>query len=140
MARRKRFPRGVRKIVERFIAPVPREEVPPPSPEPLPQRETPVPSPGATHERRMQQDYRDIHGTLTEYLDWREIYDQLTVIFDDDAEIEYYWDMFLRAFMLPLSDNRSVPREQFYRETGVPPSEIDWGLWRDVMGYANRAR
>jgi hypothetical protein len=86
----------------------------------------------------MRNTFRDVTGGYTGYLDWRELFDGLSVIFDTDEETEEYWDMFLRAFYLDSHDRRSVPREEFYRETGIPASEIDWSLWRDIMGYSSR--
>jgi hypothetical protein len=82
----------------------------------------------------MQGIYRNIEGGYTDYLDWRELFDQLAVIYESDAEREDFWDEFLRAFKLRMSDPRSVSRETFYSDSGIPKERIDWGLWRDVMG------
>jgi hypothetical protein len=68
----------------------------------------------------------------TGYLDWREVYDPLSIIFDGDAEVERYWDMFLRAFYLTTHEPGFVLRDDFYNATGVPPSEVDWDLWRQM--------
>jgi hypothetical protein len=92
----------------------------------------------STLEVREREDYRGITGTYTGYLDWHELFDILQVDFDSDDEREYFWDMFLRAFYLDTHDRGHVPRDRFYRETGIPASAIDWAEWRDLMGYSSR--
>jgi hypothetical protein len=69
---------------------------------------------------------------LTGYLDWREIYDPLSIIFDGDAEVERYWNMFLRSYYLTSNEPGSVPRRRFHNETGIPDSQVDWDLWRAI--------
>jgi len=87
----------------------------------------------------MQRLYYRVNGrSLTEYQDWRDLFEPLEIIFDGDSEKEQYWDMFLRAFKLRTSDPGHIKRETFYKRTGIPRSEIDWALWRDIMGYRSR--
>jgi hypothetical protein len=92
----------------------------------------------------MQEVYRDVTGSLTGYLDWFDIFEDLQVDFDDNREKEYFWDMFLRSFYLSTGDSGYIRRGgpgdpgRFYQETGIPPSAIDWAGWRDLMGYSNR--
>jgi hypothetical protein len=80
-------------------------------------------------------------GSLTgnDYLEWREIYDPLSVTFtyhdtdeENNAAIERYWDEFLRAYYLTTHDSGYVPRAQFHTDTGIPDSQIDWDLWRSI--------
>jgi hypothetical protein len=83
----------------------------------------------------MQNIFTDVTGgslTGSNYLEWRELYDHLSVIFDTDEEIEHYWDQFLRAFYLTSSEPGSVSRQRFYRNTGIPANQIDWDLWREI--------
>jgi hypothetical protein len=59
----------------------------------------------ASHEARMQLIYRMITGNTTEYLDWRELYNPVAVVFEgDERQEERYWDMFLRSFYLTTQD------------------------------------
>jgi hypothetical protein len=82
----------------------------------------------------MQRIFIDITGGLagTNYPEWRELYDPLAVIFDDYGEIEFYWSEFLGAYYLTTSESGHVNRKQFHRETGIPQSEIDWELWKEL--------
>jgi hypothetical protein len=117
-----------------------REPVPEPEPplRPLPPREPPV----TGHESRMRGIFENIAGTLTgtDYLEWRQVYDQFSATFIDesasrevnDAEVERYWDEFLRAYYLTSDEYGSVPRRQFHSDTGIPRSEIDWDLWQQI--------
>jgi hypothetical protein len=91
----------------------------------------------ARHELRMQQIYVDITAPheppgngLTGYLDWREIYDPLSIIFDTPQQVERYWDRFLRAYYLTTHDAGFERRETFHNDTGIPYGEMDWDLWR----------
>jgi hypothetical protein len=88
----------------------------------------------------MQQIYEGIthDWQLSDYQDWRDLFDALSVIFDSDEETEHFWDMYLRSFYLTSRDEHSIPRETFYRESQIPRSQIDWEDWRDVMGYGKR--
>src|SRR6267154_274804 len=117
-------------------APEPPPQPPPPLPPPLPPEPPRVGPPAFSHEQRMQRIYRRWNGnSLTGYLDWRDLFLPLEVIFDGDAEKQRYWDMFLRAFMLSTHQKGHIKRETFYSRTGIPRSEIDWDLWRDIKGY-----
>jgi hypothetical protein len=141
--------RAIHRLSLRF-----RPELPPEPPKPPPQP-PPLPPPppgggppiGRSHESQMQRIYARWNGrSLTEYLDWRDLFEPLETIFDvpgeSQAEInrekERYWDMFLRAFKLTTHDRGHIRRETFYNRTGIPRSQIDWSLWRDIMGYSNR--
>lgn len=86
----------------------------------------------------MQGIFRHITGSLYQYLDWRELFDELAIDLDDDQEEEYFWDMFLRSFYLSTADPGHLARGdsnnpgQFYRESGIPPSAVDWSEWRNL--------
>lgn len=148
---------GVFSRVSRFVKNLVKPKRPPAVPQPPPPRPPPPsPPPPVTAggvgrgggrepgffpeplETRLREDYRDITGTYTDYLDWLDLFDNLQVDFDDDDERKYFWDMFLRAFYLDSHDRDSVPRDEFYRQTGIPRSAIDWSEWRDLMGYSSR--
>jgi hypothetical protein len=117
-----------------------REDTTPPQPPREPPQGPPSPQPdgGDYLENRLQRDYQDIVGTQTGFYDWLDMFDALQVDFDDDAEHEYFWDMFLRSFYLDSNDAGMIPRDRFYRETGITKDSIDWQEWRDVMGYSSR--
>jgi hypothetical protein len=66
------------------------------------------------------------------------MFETLSIDFEDDAEHVYLWEQFLRAFTKRADDPASIPRDRFYRETGIPASAIDWSLWRDLTGYKSR--
>lgn len=83
----------------------------------------------------MLRTYQRITGSQTDYMDWRNLWEPLEIIFDGDREIEQYWNMFLRAYYLRADAPGAVSRRHFHNETGIPQSEIDWALWRDIMGY-----
>jgi hypothetical protein len=132
--------RAIHRISLRFRPELPPEQpLPPPSPPP-----SPPPPPGGgggppkiSHDQQMQRIYQRWNGrSLTGYLDWRDLFEPLEVIFDGDSEKEQYWDMFLRAFKLSTHDRGYIRRETFYNRTGIPRSQIDWSLWRDIMGYS----
>jgi hypothetical protein len=66
------------------------------------------------------------------------MFDSLQIDFDNDAEREYFWDMFLRSFYLDSHDAGMIPRDQFYQETGFSQESIVWQEWRETMGYTSR--
>lgn len=90
----------------------------------------------------MQGIFESITGGLTgnNYSEWREIYDSFSATFLDpsasnevnNAEVERYWDEFLRAYYLTTSESGFIFRRQFHADTGIPESEIDWDLWRSI--------
>lgn len=90
----------------------------------------------------MQGIFESITGGLTgnNYSEWREIYDNFSATFLDpsasnevnNAEVERYWDEFLRAYYLTTSESGFILRRQFHTDTGIPESEIDWDLWRSI--------
>lgn len=87
----------------------------------------------------MAEIFNDVTGGGYNYQEWRELYDPLGQIFRyhgdrdaDDAEVENYWDEFLRAYYLTTADPGHVPRERFHSDTGIPQSEVDWDLWREI--------
>jgi hypothetical protein len=138
MARKGLFGRIFDRILHPFKgAPEPSEPEPEPS-EPILPPKPPLGGGGERppddHEQRMQDIFENITGGLTghNYLEWRELYDPMSVIFDDDSETEEYWEQFLRAYYLASSEAGSVSRDQFHRETGIPRSELDWELWRNL--------
>ncbi len=107
-----------------------------PTPQPASDAGTPAQRQAAAHERAMQDTYRHIRGlahdrrNLTEYQDWRDTFDHLSVIFDSDEEIEEGWDEYLRAFYLTTDEDGHITRQDFYNMTGIPKSQIEWDLWR----------
>lgn len=76
--------------------------------------------------------YRIAYGRPSQdgYADWRELFDEFSFIFDTYREIEQYWDEFLRAYFLTTNEPGHVSRERFHNDTGIPPGQIDWELWR----------
>lgn len=73
-------------------------------------------------------------------MDWRDLFEPLEVIFDGNSQKEQFWDMFLRAFKLTTRDKGHIRRETFYNRTGIPRSQIDWSLWRDITGSGTERR
>jgi hypothetical protein len=86
----------------------------------------------------MRDIYRQVRGdahdprNLTDYSEWREIYDPMSVVFDDDAETEEGWDEYLRAYYLTTDEPGHVTREQFHNDTNIPRSAQDWDLWKEI--------
>jgi hypothetical protein len=90
----------------------------------------------------MQDIFRDVTDESLRdgnYREWREVYDPLSVIFEyhdtdaeDDEEVEEYWDEFLRAYYLTTGEENYVLRDQFHNDSGIPKSELDWDLWREI--------
>lgn len=105
---------------------------PEPEPEPFRPARTPVIYQDLSHDAKMLGIYEQVTGSYTGYLDWRELYDPISIIFDGDAQVERYWSQFLRAFYLTTKESGHIKRQTFYNNTGVPPSEIDWELWREL--------
>ena len=141
-----------RRVAGRILHPFGGRRKPaPPEPEPLfppPAPPPPVVPPevtaGARHELRMQEIFTDITGSLQDYPEWREVYDPLSIVFqvhrrdgsvdwiESYPEIEEYWDEFLRAYYLTTHEPGFVTREKFSNDTGIPGSEVDWDLWREI--------
>lgn len=87
--------------------------------------------------REIFQDVTDGYGH--DYPEWREVYDPMSVVFDYlptqeeiDEAVEDNWDDFLRAYYLTSDEGGSIARDRFHQNTGIPPSEIDWDLWREI--------
>jgi hypothetical protein len=146
LANRKGFFRRLGDLVHRLVIGPPevKEPRPPPeTPRPPPEQPGPDSPPGGYLEWRLQQEYHAITGTGYEYPDWYDLFTSLQIEFDDDAEHEYFWELFLRSFYLASDDPGSVRRGdsndpgRFYRESGIPPSAVDWSLWRDLHKTTN---
>jgi hypothetical protein len=144
----------LRRLRELFTAapessPQKREPAKPWFPEPP---EEPTPGERVSHEGRMREIYTRVNnGKLTEYLDWRELFMQHEVVFAEpmtgtetpspaviQRQVEEGFNLFLRAFKLSTHQRGHVKRETFFSRTGIPRSEIDWALWRDIMGYSGK--
>lgn len=93
--------------------------------------------PRRTLDSQLRGTYQDVTGTTTGYLDYRELFDNYSFIYDDEEKLEYF-DMFLRAFYLNRDAPGSVSRDEFWRQSGVPKSAFDWEEWREVRGYSTR--
>jgi hypothetical protein len=111
----------------------------PPVPEPPLRPLPPPPSAESEHDERMREIFEDITGTDYNYEEWREIYDPMSTVFmyhdteeENDEEVEQYWDEFLRAYYLASAEPGSVSREQFHQDTGIPSSQVDWDLWKQI--------
>jgi len=89
--------------------------------------------------------YAEAYGnwSLTGYPEWRDLWNPLEIIFYQSnqsgqrvvnaqiyRDIERYWDEFLRAYFLTTGESGYVTRERFHDDTGIPPGEMDWELWR----------
>jgi hypothetical protein len=66
--------------------------------------------------------------------DWWELFIDtgITRIEQAPAEVDRLWDQFLRAFYLTGDDEGSVPRNDFYADSGLTKRRIDWQKWREV--------
>jgi hypothetical protein len=138
-----------RRIADRIIHPVrgrrkPQPPAPPPAPPVTPPEQPPELIAAARHELRMEQIYADITGSLTGYLDWRELYDPLSVVAEVNRrdgsvdwvasypDIEEIWDDYLRAYYLTTHEPGHITRDVFAARTGIPNSAMDWDLWREM--------
>lgn len=80
----------------------------------------------------MLRQYQRVTGTTTEFLDWRDLFDSLSMRFENDSERVFFFKEFLQAFYLTSSESGSIPRQKFYNDTNLPRSAIDWGEWREL--------
>jgi hypothetical protein len=82
----------------------------------------------------MQRTFTRVTGTSTGYLDWRDLFDELQIEFDDDNDRVRLFNTFLRSFYLTTRDQGFVRRNVFYQASGMPQSAIDWTEWRNLTG------
>lgn len=75
-----------------------------------------------------------VTGTSTGYIDWRELFGELQIEFDDDNDRVRLFNTFLRSFYLTTQDQGFVRRSVFYHRSGMPRSAIDWTEWRNLTG------
>ena len=110
---------------------------PPPTPEP-PLK--PLPPKPSEHDREMRRIFDDVtsHNGI-EYQEWLEVWGPMSTVYnyiDDDEERaaaeETGWDEFLRAYYLTSDEPGAIPRERFHQDTNIPPSQVDWELWREI--------
>jgi hypothetical protein len=85
-------------------------------------------------------DRRGSEHEVAEYETWREIFDSQAVIFDDNEETEHFWEQFLRAFYVDPDNDDAIRRDDYYDESGIAPSGIDWEAWREAKGYKRRKK
>jgi hypothetical protein len=80
----------------------------------------------------MQQIFVQVTGGTTGYLDWRDLWVQYESLYDTPRQEERYWKEYLQAFYLTSAETGSVPRREFYNDSGIPESAIDWAAWREM--------
>lgn len=84
---------------------------------------------------RLEAQYRSVTGTGTGYLDWRDLYESITIAFDDDSERVKFFGEFLRAYYLTTAEPGHITRRKFHQDTGVPQRSktwMDWDAWREM--------
>lgn len=141
-----------RRIAERVAHPLRGRRKPQPQPPPSPPVIPPAAQPeqppeliaAARHELRMEQIFAAITGSLAGYLDWRELFDDLSVVVQVNRrdgsvdwvasypDIEEIWDDYLRAYYLTTKEPGFITRVEFTNRTGIPNSALDWDLWREM--------
>lgn len=110
---------------------------PPPTPEPPLKSLPPKPSEYDRKQRRIFNDVTSDNGI--DYEEWKEVWGPMSTVYnyiDDDAEREEAelngWDEFLRAYYLTSDEPGAISREQFHQDTNIPPSRVDWEVWRNI--------
>jgi hypothetical protein len=146
---RSRIGQFFRRIVE-FITGAPEEQRPPPPPEPPrppppePPPEPPYDGPGTgddEFDQRLRDVFLDIAGgswsygdTEDDYQNYKELWldTGVTVVEDDEDELVWLWDQFLRAFYLTSAEPGNVSRSQYYQDSGLGKDRIDWERYREI--------
>lgn len=88
-------------------------------------------------EPRDREDYRDIYedeGSQGNFDRLYSFFNNLPAIYENEDEREDVWRSFLR-FSEPGGTKRNSPRNPFWSDLGLHPSDFDWEGWRTAMGY-----
>lgn len=107
---------------------------------PEPSEPEPRERPARSHERDMQDAWREETRQRAgrSYQRHRDLFDSIPGIDDeDDDERDYLWRSYIEN-MVNGRHRRNDPSNPFWSDIGLDPRDFDWDEFRTAMGYKGR--
>jgi len=127
-----RIGRVIGRIVESVRpAPPPREEPPPQEPPKPPPRRNPY-----------RDKWRELKTSRRGNFDknYRVFSRLVDPVVEDDDEKQEYWESYIRNIVNGEGNKRrNSTQNMFWRDTGIDPSDFNWAVWREAMGYTGHS-